>query len=335
MNDDDLNQSDQRAAENGEEAAVAAAIKLAGRREVPPQSDRDRIFNAAAATLQNKLAKRRRNSRVGLAIAASVLLAVTVGLVMNTDDTVFYARADRVIGTLAWQAVESTIWQPLAEGKSVSSRSLLKTGATDRAGLLLQNGTSVRLAPDTIIELVAASTLRLDRGTVYIDSGEDLATSIELITPVGIARDVGTQFEARYMENQYRLRIREGKVSLATEDQQLNAKAGEELYLDAGGHVNLRQLASNDQDWLWVEELAPVPELDGQSLTILLNWVSRETGRSIVFASDDIETQAAETILHGSVSKMNPLDTLSAMLSTTDLRYLLHEDGTILIFAEG
>lgn len=337
MNDDNIKQPDTHPAQSGDVDAVAAAIKLAGRREVPPQNDRDRIFNVAAATLQQKLARRKRQRRIGLAVAASLVLAVTatLGLLMGTADPDVYARADRVIGTLTWQADTSAPWIPISEGKMLPENSLLKTGPTDRAGLILHNGISVRLAPDTTVELVAASALRLDHGTVYIDAGDDAETSIELITPVGTARDIGTQFEVRYTADQYRLRIREGKVSLAMAGQHLNASTGDELYAEAGGAVNLRRLASNEQDWLWAEELAPVPDLDGQPLTLLLNWVSRETGRGIAFASDDVETQAAETILHGSVRKMSPLDTLGAMLSTTDLRYLLQEDGTILIFTEG
>ncbi len=317
---------------------VATAVRLAGRREVPPATDRERIFDVAAATLQRKLAGKRRRQRTLLAIAASLLLAVAISISLpltRLNHGTVNAEVDRVIGTPTLQTELAAAPRPVKEGLLLSQHSLIRTGESGQLGILLVNGVSVRLFTHTTIQLLADNRLELQEGTVYVDAGTNPATSIEVVSDVGVARDIGTQFEIRYINSDYRLRIREGEVSLATSDRSLLAEAGEELTLDSVGSAQVKPFTSNEQDWAWAENLAPVPNLDGKPLVMLLDWVSRETGRAIEYATKETEYQAASTLLHGSVSKMNPLDTLSAMLSTTNLRYLLQEDGTILVYPEG
>ena len=66
-------------------------------------------------------------------------------------------------------------------------------------------------------------------------------------------------------------------------------------------------------------------------LTVLLEWVARETGRVIQFDKPEIERKAGTTILHGNIRHLAPLEALEVMLATTDLEYALPDDGTILI----
>ena len=72
-----------------------------------------------------------------------------------------------------------------------------------------------------------------------------------------------------------------------------------------------------------------MPDLDDQPVTVLLDWVARETGRTLRYASAEVERQAATTILHGKIGQLAPLEALDAMLATTDLAYEVREDGTI------
>ncbi len=337
MNEHDENPNSRRQA--GAQDSVADAIRLAGRREMPPAADREQIFAAAAASLQQKRAEQRhsRNRRVGMAAAAVIVLVIGGSLLLQpelTDSPVTQAQVDRLAGELEWLQSGATAWQPVRENDRLPGNGRLRTNNGSRAGVVLASGISVRLAAATTISLTSASTLRLDSGKIYVDAGPDRSTSIEVITPAGIARDIGTQFEVRYIEPEFRLRIREGSVSFARAETQLLANAGDEVTVDLQGAIRQRPIAADDQDWLWAEELAPVPELDGEPLTALLEWVRRETGRPVIFASEAVKTQVSATVLHGSITNMSPLDTLGAMLSTTDFRYRLEEDGTILIYAE-
>ena len=54
----------------------------------------------------------------------------------------------------------------------------------------------MRLDADTRLGLVSGSVLELHRGAVYVDSGA-LAQRLEIRTPFGIARNVGTRFDVR------------------------------------------------------------------------------------------------------------------------------------------
>lgn len=337
MNEHDENRNSRRQA--GAQDSVADAIRLAGPREMPPQADRERIFAAAEASLQQKRAVRRRsrNLRVGMAAAAAIVLVISGSLLLQpelAESPVAQAQIDRLAGTLEWLQPGATVWQPVRENDRLPGNGRLRTNNGSRAGIVLASGISVRLAGATTVDLTAASTLRLESGKIYIDAGQGQDTSVEVITPAGIARDIGTQFEVRYIEPEFRLRIREGSVSFARAETQVLANAGDEVTVDLQGTIRQQPIAADDQDWLWAEELAPVPDLDGEPLTALLEWVRRETGRPVAFASEAVKTRVGATVLHGSITNMSPLDTLGAMLATTDFGYRLEEDGTILIYAE-
>ncbi len=55
--------------------------------------------------------------------------------------------------------------------------------------------------------------------------------------------------------------------------------------------------------------------------------MARETGRALVFASPDEERRATQTILHGSLQRLNAVESLSAVMATTSLRFTLGNDS--------
>jgi hypothetical protein len=191
----------------------------------------------------------------------------------------------------------------------------------------------VRLAEATSLVLESPSTLRLVEGKVYLDTGrgERTGRSIEVVTPAGTARDVGTQFEVLYRDDAYRLRVRDGRVLLSRDAGDVTGGAGDQLSIDAGGGLMRTPIARDDSDWQWVESVAPAPDIDEKPLTVLLEWVAHETGRAVAFDTPEVERKAGTTILHGSIRNLAPLDALSVMLATTDFEYVLSDDGTILI----
>lgn len=88
-------------------------------------------------------------------------------------------------------------------------------------------------------------------------------------------------------------------------------------------------MGPQDVYWEWVHAVAPVPLVDGRPLAVLLDWVARETGRPLRYASPTIREQAMNTVLHGRIRDLAPLEALEVMLATTDLDYALLADGTI------
>jgi ferric-dicitrate binding protein FerR (iron transport regulator) len=244
------------------------------------------------------------------------------------------ARVERIIGAVDREAAGGGGWFALGgEALALPAGTRLRSRAGSKIGLVLANGASLRLAPETEIVLASATRVELRAGTAYLDSGAGEARwkGIEIVTAAGVARDVGTQFEVTFDGASYRLRVREGRVLLQRDQEEANAGTGEEIRFDAAGPMRRTLFAADDPRWQWVQDLAPPPEIDGRPVRVLLDWVARETGRPVRYADARTERDASRTTLHGSIDRLAPLDALVVMLATTDLRHELLPDGTILI----
>lgn len=335
------NQSRSEARGGDQTDIVARLIQEAGRRQSPPEEARERALDAAMTAWRSKLRSRRQRRLVGWTAACVVLTAAAALLIGNLQGTLppKVARMERIIGTVELRADDRADWAMLRDdARDLQSGSLVRTAPGSRAGIVLASGVSLRLADATEVAMDSSSSLRVIRGKVYLDTGgsNDPARRIQVITEAGTASDVGTQFEVRYQDGAYRLRVREGGVLLRQEGgEDINTVAGEQLTIDTQGGVQRTRIDSADSEWHWVESLAPAPDVDGQPVTVLLEWVARETGRSLKFAGTEVERKAQQTLLHGNIRHLAPLDALTVMLATTDLEHLILEDGTILIRTKG
>ncbi len=88
-----------------------------------------------------------------------------------------------------------------------------------------------------------------------------------------------------------------------------------------GGDVQRQAIDGADGAWAWVGEIAPAFDIENRPLPEFLRWVSRETGREIVFASPGAEQAARAVVLRGSVTGLAPAQAMAAVLATTDLGY--------------
>ena len=329
---------DRDAEKSGDVDTVATLIRAAGRRAEPPMESYERVLGAATATWRAKV-RRRSQWRILVAIAASLLLVISSALLIHDGPQApqqMLGTTDRVIGTVEMQTNATESWITLRDEKhDVPAGSRIRTLKGSRVGLILGNGISVRLADATDIALESGRRLRVLSGRMYLDTGKSddrgVVQRIEVITPVGVASDLGTQFEVLYRDDMYRLRVREGQVRLRRKSDEIDSAEGEQLIIDASGTIERARIPAEDPEWQWVEFVAPAPSIDDQPVTVLLAWVSRETGRSVRFDTPEVERRAARTVLHGNIRHLAPLEALSTMLATTDLEHVLLEDGTILI----
>ena len=318
---------------------IGQLIQQAGRREQPPQADYERVLAASTAVLENKLRQRRRK-QTSIWLSAGVAAAAIVGAVLLNfvqQPALEVARIDRALGTIETRSDEASPWSGIAdENQALIAGTSLRTRAGSRLGVQLASGISVRLDESTEITLADDDRLVLLTGKVYVDSGKlpsnDRRIAVE--TVAGTATDVGTQFEVRYASEALRLRVREGRVDLQRDSDELSSVAGDELFIDPTGAVRRARIAVDDPDWGWAETVAPAPNIEERPVSALLDWVSRETGREVRFAQPILELKAETTILHGSIRNLAPLNALDVMLATTDLEYSLLEDGTILVSAK-
>ena len=188
----------------------------------------------------------------------------------------------------------------------------MRTGPGGRAAVRLASGISLRLAENSEIVFAKPPLIELAAGRAYVDNdGRQAGARVEIITSIANVTDVGTQFEVGLVGDQYRLRVRQGRVQLRHGMARIDGIAGDELTIRADGAVERSSISPTDDEWRWVEAIATAPDVNDRPVTELLNWVARETGRPIRFQDADVERRAGSIILHGSIRHLAPLDALS------------------------
>jgi hypothetical protein len=192
----------------------------------------------------------------------------------------------------------------------------------------LSGGGTLRIAPDTVVEITGESQARLRRGQVYVDlpPGSSSHGPFRILTHDGTIEHVGTAFEVLENDEVMRLRVREGRVLLHRDAEHIVADAGTELTARPGALVSRREIDTYGRDWLWVAALAPDYQIEGRPLLGFLEWASRELGRPLKFSDSHARAVAERTILHGSVQGRETLDALSSVLATTSLTYEIRGD---------
>lgn len=300
-------------------------LKSAGRREVPPaEVERDvrkRLHGDWQAMLREN--RQRRNRRGALALAAS-LVAAAFGLWIASTQSVVPSPA---VGTLAVAVGEVrersgwfSGWRVMGGGDAVVAGRTLETGADGRAAIALPGGMSLRVDRDTRIALVDSSRLRLERGTLYLDSGSGQARRAQLLveTPAGSVRHVGTQYEVRLLDTGVLLRVREGRVEFRSPTGRVEqGRSGEQLVILGDGRVQRGEAPRSGPSWDWISDATPELDLEGMSLARFLAWAGRELGYAVTFAPAISEVELASVIVHGSTAGLTPTEALRAVFATT------------------
>src|SRR5687767_4454713 len=337
MSSDDQTMSDET---QREFEALADLLRSAGRRIDPPEAARQQAFAVALEAWREKSAtvRRRRSTRwlaAGSAIAAGMMVVLLNDWPWRTPvdvPNVPIARLERGVGTVETRLPGARDWRLLDDHEPLVGGTSIRTASGGRAAVRLASGISLRLAENTEVAFAKPPLLELAAGRVYVDNdGRRGDARVEIITSIASVTDVGTQFEINLTGEQYRLRVREGRVRLRHGTARIDGLAGDELTIGEDGSVARTWIAPTDGDCRWVEAIATAPEVNDRPVTELLNWVARETGRSIRFQDAEVKRRAAATILHGSIRHLAPLDALTIMLATTDLDYVELADGTLLI----
>lgn len=324
-----------------DDEAIRELLESAGRRPAVPAEDLARIEAAARAQWQEVVAagqRRRRALRrsLPLALAASLILAVAIRWGWRTEKP---PAASTPVATVQLLKGEARVEGPpdqehreLAAGDALAAGTVLATGGDgSRVALRFLNGESVRLDAGTRVRLVSRTRLDLEAGAVYVDSGEAGGGSLEVGTPWGRVREVGTQFEVRVEPGDglaLRVRVREGAVSLLRNGGPEAVAAGGELRLHRDGRVSRGAIEPQAKDWAWVLTAAPSLDIEGLTLAEYLAWVSRETAWRLRYEDGELAALAAEIRLHGTIEGMAPDESLSVILPGSGLGYRI-EGGTL------
>jgi ferric-dicitrate binding protein FerR (iron transport regulator) len=325
------NMHDEKFPAGQDDGDLARLLAATGPRKQP--SDRATVEVRAAVEAQwrrsvtARQARRRYTSWAAAAGVAAAAVAVWMARPLYLPAAEPVASLARVVGDAQMDSGDGR-WTPLAAGSVVKAGAVIRTGSTGRVAITMKKGVAVRLDSDTRLAFNDASEATLSQGAVYVDSGPEAAATAGaflLDTPVGTVRHVGTQYEARLVDGELRVGVREGRVEVSDAHESVFGSAGEVVTISGNGAARSR-LSPTSADWRWVNDVTPPFSIEGRSVKEFMAWAGRETGRKVVYSSPVAERQARSVTLRGTVEGLAPDQAVTAVLATTSLRPAVEDE---------
>jgi ferric-dicitrate binding protein FerR (iron transport regulator) len=141
------------------------------------------------------------------------------------------------------------------------------------------------------------------------------------MTPAGVVRHVGTQYEARILNGSTRVRVREGRVDVTPANgPSRTLGVGDQILVTGAGVEERSRIEPSSTEWDWASSAAPEFDINGKPVQEFLAWAGRETGLKVVFTSAESAAEAKRAVLSGSIAGLNPDEALAAVLQTTSLK---------------
>lgn len=310
---------------------LADLVRAAGAPPPAPEAFVSEAYAAALETFETEIRapRERRWWRHGVLVAATLALVVGTGLLLRVRGS-----DEPPAGLVAGPVARVVVGSLTGADRSWTAGDLLPAGTTvdvpgsAPAALHLSEGASVRVDRGSRIGLPGGDRIDLERGAVYVDS---LGRSVEIRTPAGIVHNTGTRFEVRWLasDDQLRIRVRSGSVSLTAEGERQDAEAGEELRVTTDGETTRRPVTVWGADWDWTLDAAPAFPLAGRTLGEFLDWVAAETGWEVRLPDEDSDLRD-EVMLQGSIEGLTVPQAVESVLEASGFRYR-REDGTLIV----
>jgi ferric-dicitrate binding protein FerR (iron transport regulator) len=329
-----MNTNEKRSTVPNADADIDRLIRLAGRRDEASAMARARA-RAVTHQVWRETVERRSRRRwtwfaLPLAAAATVILAVF--LVRPADDRT--ASADVAVATLLRGSISvdgrsSGADRAGVTGETLRSGAVIRTASGEFATLALAGGGELRLNGGTTVKFTSARWFEIAAGQLFVDSGHTSGSTLEIDTPGGTIRDVGTRFDVRVDGRDLRVRVRAGAVRLAVGPRHLDAIAGQQLVARSGETAVVEPAQLYGSDWDWLLAAAPF-RVEGVTLEAFLRWVESESGRRVEFSDPSLRPALARTVLHGSIDNHTLEDALAVILPACGLSYRFDGDRIII-----
>jgi len=316
---------------------IAQLIRAAGARPAVPAERAARVKAAVREHWRGEIAGRERSRQLAgwVALAAALVAGIWLSSslwqrVGGGTGSVASMRVEAVRNVAKVLRASDAAPAALQTDDSISAGSRVTTGPDGRVALTTHSGHSIRLDRDTRIRVLADSTIALELGAVYVDSGAQPRGSLEIRTSVGTVRDIGTQFETRLASSGVTVRVREGSASIDASDGAIAVEAGWEVEVDPSGRTRRREIRTDAPEWSWIDAITPTIEIDGLPALDFLSWAARERGLTLSFVDSTLAAEAAGILLDGSIAGMSVEQALEAVLPTCALAYRV-DDGLLLV----
>jgi hypothetical protein len=307
---------------------LEALLREVGARDEPPAELVETVRAAVHAEWQTVVAQRRMEQRIRWSLAATVLLVVGASFFgwrqwsqMQVAVPVSFAAITRVDGVATRTRPDTEPTQSVQVGERIATGATLHTTAGAHVVLSLDSGLSMRLDDETTVAIVAPDRVALISGALYVDSPPQAQLVALNVDALGSSiRHIGTQYQVRTLAGSVEIGVREGRVEVTNDAGASTGQAGERMRIAADGAITRTALPAWDPQWQWVEKTAPPFAIDNQPLAAFLEWVARETGRQLIYASPEAERIAARVRMQGSIANLDIATALTAVLATTQLR---------------
>ena len=285
-------------------------------------------------------ADRTRNWRRGVAMAAAAVLVVAIGLTLVNrlrergapQAAAPIASTLFVTSEVVFQHDGQARAARVGEGVRPGTRITTNDG---RAAIVLANGVELRLDSNTDITLDAERRMSLARGALYLDSSHRTGPPepVAIVARGSVIRDIGTRYEVRLSDQELRVRVRDGRVEVASAFGTREADRGGQLSVTPSGILSGRASTSG-ADWDWIVRAVPPPQLEGRPLPEFLEWAEREGGRPIRFADPALEKANRGTIVYGSIESLSVEEALDVVLPSCGLARRTDGDVITIVAAD-
>ena len=310
---------------------VGRLIHLAGARELVQEERFERSRQKVHMHWQQVVAANRRQRRPRkynvMAVAASIAAVVSVSLLLWNMTYVparnSLASVDRVLG-------EVMIADEVAgKGSVIGANSSITTGEHGRIALRMSGGQSLRIDTQSHVVVHSPDRISLESGAIYIDTALAAGESPILVsTPLGMAQDIGTQFQVRVSGMMLVVGVRQGLVEVTQPGQQsLSVNKGSYIELATTGESEEHPLQPDDPAWDWIETVAPEFDIQGASLEQYLEWYARERGLVLVWEDDVSRSNARAALLKGSIAGTGLDESLTLVKRVAPFEHRISNDN--------
>jgi ferric-dicitrate binding protein FerR (iron transport regulator) len=320
--------------------AFAELLSKAPPRPAPPATDEALVREAVYAEWQKVSGGHMRRRHItSFALAASVVLAVFATLNLLRDPVADISNQQ--MATIEKQFGEISVNSRLANAVKVAAiegGDLVETGPESGLALGWHDGGSLRIDENTMVVFEAPDQVYLQQGRVYFDSEADPLSSqpaqsdaieFSIRTDHGVLRHLGTQYMTRVGADELVISVREGVVSIDG-NVTARASAGQQFAISASGSLSIDDTNGVD-GWEWVEKSTPAVNLSNRFVAEALAWVSRESGRTIRYATVEAESLARTEKLRGDWD-VEPSRAIELFMMTVDLNARI--EGEVIVVSE-